>query len=225
MNTKMLVEENNQKRKLLNKENLAYYENMLVYIRLSYSKSDIATEEVLAEMLDHLLEAQEDGKTANDVFGDNPKAYAQEIAGALPNRIPRSFLSYFLMGTLFFMGASTIFNSLFNIILYYGFNKGDAEVNVFLGSFTVKTVLFLPIAFLLVYVIIQYLRWSAFKGINKILEFFIFWLYGLLSVALFLLVIYLLPPFGAAVNLPHWEVLIIGILLGLSGWFVLKKTQ
>ena len=73
MNVKEMVELNNQRRKLLTKENLKYYEDMLVYIRLSYDKSDQEIEEVLLELLDHLLEAQKEGRTAKEVFGRNPK--------------------------------------------------------------------------------------------------------------------------------------------------------
>ncbi|OEF97171.1 DUF1129 family protein [Desulfuribacillus alkaliarsenatis] len=56
--------------------NLKYYEDMLIYIRFSYNKSDQEVEEVLSELLDHLLDAQAEGKTAYEVFGDEPKKYA-----------------------------------------------------------------------------------------------------------------------------------------------------
>ena len=36
-------------------------------------------EELLLEILDHLLEAQEDGKTAHDIFGEDLKAYCDEL--------------------------------------------------------------------------------------------------------------------------------------------------
>ena len=36
-------------------------------------------EELLLEILDHLLEAQEDGKTAHNIFGEDLKAYCDEL--------------------------------------------------------------------------------------------------------------------------------------------------
>lgn len=45
------------------------------------------------EMLDHLIEGQKDGKTALEIFGDDPKGYADEIASHLPHENKRdSFL-------------------------------------------------------------------------------------------------------------------------------------
>ncbi|WP_347862474.1 hypothetical protein U0355_04750 [Salimicrobium sp. PL1-032A] len=58
MQKKEMIKSNNEKRKELTEENREYYEDMLLYIRLSYSKSEQDMEEVLAELLDHLLEAQ-----------------------------------------------------------------------------------------------------------------------------------------------------------------------
>lgn len=64
MNSQELIKLNNKKREKLNEENLKYYEDMLVYLRLSFLKSEQETEELLNELLDHLLEAQEEGKTS-----------------------------------------------------------------------------------------------------------------------------------------------------------------
>ena len=58
MDAKLLIEENNKKRKLLTKENEAYYDDLLVYIRLQLTLSEQQSEEVLMEMLDHLIEGQ-----------------------------------------------------------------------------------------------------------------------------------------------------------------------
>ncbi|MFK4996838.1 DUF1129 family protein [Bacillus sp. N9] len=84
MNAKKLIEENNRKRELLTPANEAYYSDMLIYIRLQLTLSERQSEEVLMEMLDHLLDGQQDGKTAKDIFGHDPKAYADEIIEQLP---------------------------------------------------------------------------------------------------------------------------------------------
>lgn len=78
MTEKEMVQLNNEKRKLLTAENEAAYSDMLIYLRLT-SVPQKQMEELLLEILDHLLEAQEDGKTAHDIFGGDLKAYCDEL--------------------------------------------------------------------------------------------------------------------------------------------------
>ncbi|MGO1478994.1 DUF1129 family protein, partial [Senegalia sp. (in: firmicutes)] len=79
MKTKELIKLNNEKREKLTDENLKYYEEVLIYIRSSLDKKEVETEEILAELLDHLLDAEENGKTAKEIFGASPTEYAKEI--------------------------------------------------------------------------------------------------------------------------------------------------
>lgn len=94
MNAKKLIEENNRKRELLTSENETYYGDMLIYIRIQMTLSEQQSEEVLMEMLDHLLDGQEEGKTAKDIFGDDPKAFADEIIQQLPKEKKRAVIPF-----------------------------------------------------------------------------------------------------------------------------------
>lgn len=85
MKAQDMIELNNQKRELLTAENEVAYGNMLVYLRLS-NVSEQKIEELLLEILDHLLEAQEEGKNAYDVFGNDLREYCDELLFALPNQ-------------------------------------------------------------------------------------------------------------------------------------------
>lgn len=85
-----LIEQNNQKRALLTEENEKYYTNLLLYIRTKLTLSEQQSEEVLMEMLGHLIEGQQDGKTAKEIFGNNPKEYADEIVSHLPRENKRN---------------------------------------------------------------------------------------------------------------------------------------
>ena len=85
MKAKDMVELNNKKRELLTEENEAAYGDMLVYLRLA-DVPEQQVEELLLEILDHLLEAQEDGKNAYDVFGNNLQNYCDELVNALPRQ-------------------------------------------------------------------------------------------------------------------------------------------
>ncbi|MDM5189157.1 hypothetical protein QUF99_18175 [Bacillus sp. DX4.1] len=76
---------NNEKRKLLTEVNELAYENILVYIRCS-NVPERQSEELLLEILDHLLESQKEGKNAYDIFGDDLQAYCDELIAALPQQ-------------------------------------------------------------------------------------------------------------------------------------------
>ncbi|MFD3447560.1 HAAS domain-containing protein [Microbacteriaceae bacterium 4G12] len=83
MNTNDLVALNWKKQQLLTKENEKIYGDILIYVRMS-NLSEEATESVLLELLDHLLEAQENGKKAEEVFGKDPKAFCDDLIATLP---------------------------------------------------------------------------------------------------------------------------------------------
>ncbi|HDR7435213.1 MULTISPECIES: DUF1129 family protein [Bacillus] len=78
MTEKEMVKLNNEKRNLLTAENEAAYGDMLIYLRLT-NVPQKQMEELLLEILDHLLEAQEYGKNAHDIFGEDLKAYCDEL--------------------------------------------------------------------------------------------------------------------------------------------------
>ena len=74
--TKQLIIENNQERKKLTEDNLKVYEEVVVYLRTNLvSESQI--EEVLTEILGHLIELQSNGGNHFDLFGANPKDIAK----------------------------------------------------------------------------------------------------------------------------------------------------
>lgn len=78
-----LVEETNRLRAQMKPENEEYFGNMIIYLRSSQIAQDKA-EELLLETAQHLLEAQRDGKTAREIFGENPEQYFQELIEHLP---------------------------------------------------------------------------------------------------------------------------------------------
>jgi len=78
-----LIHENNRIRALLHPANKEYYEGMLVYIRSSNIDQQKA-EELLFEILQHMLDAQSKGRSAKEAFGNDPKAYCHELLEQLP---------------------------------------------------------------------------------------------------------------------------------------------
>ncbi|MGH0428664.1 hypothetical protein ACQVPL_05165 [Bacillus hominis] len=85
MKAQDMIELNNRKRKLLTPENEAAYGDMLVYLRLS-NVPEHQVEELLLEILDHLIEAQAENKNAYDIFGDDLQPYCDELISALPTQ-------------------------------------------------------------------------------------------------------------------------------------------
>jgi len=80
MNAQDMVELNNKKRELLTSENEAAYGDMLVYLRISNVPQQ-QMEELLLEILDHLIEAQAENKSAYDIFGNDLQSYCDELIG------------------------------------------------------------------------------------------------------------------------------------------------
>lgn len=85
MNTDEMIQMNNQLREKLTPKNREYYEKMLLYLRSSPVPQH-QTEELLLEWLEHLLEAEKQGKTALEVFGPDPQEYCEEVVEAMPER-------------------------------------------------------------------------------------------------------------------------------------------
>ncbi|MFC9445000.1 DUF1129 family protein [Bacillus cereus] len=85
MTEKEMVQLNNKKRKLLTPENEVAYGDMLVYLRIS-SVPEQQMEELLLEILDHLIEAQAENKSAYDIFGSDLQSYCDELISALPTQ-------------------------------------------------------------------------------------------------------------------------------------------
>ncbi|MGG4304951.1 DUF1129 family protein [Bacillus wiedmannii] len=83
MNAQDMIELNNKKRELLTSENETAYGDMLVYLRLS-NVPEHQVEELLLEILDHLIEAQAENKSAYDIFGNDLQSYCDELISALP---------------------------------------------------------------------------------------------------------------------------------------------
>ncbi|GAA0134648.1 hypothetical protein YSY43_14880 [Paenibacillus sp. YSY-4.3] len=96
MKIKQMAEENNRLRAQMTQENEAYFENMVVYLRSS-RVDQAKAEELLLETAQHMLEAQRHGKTASDVFGENPEQYFRELLEHLPKRSLWEAISEYVM--------------------------------------------------------------------------------------------------------------------------------
>lgn len=107
-----LIETNASLQDSLTKENEKYYGNLLIYIRTMAVFRDVKkSEELLLEVLRDILDAQEQGFSAEEYFGENPKKVADEIIKQLPINLLDT-----LKIVLIALASYSMFNILPNLI-------------------------------------------------------------------------------------------------------------
>lgn len=227
MHAKDLIKLNNEKRELLNKENLQDYEDMLEYIRMNHNKSEQQTEELLIELLDHLLDAQDQGKSAKDIFGDDLKAYCQELIIELPvERISINvmFISYLVLNLLGLIG---MFIGVVNFGLYQFVGIGEQTFNFSLGSGIVVLIIDFLLLALFVYVVFLWINRSLFKNkkTKLWLEFIQIWFICTLFISLTVGVLHFMPNFGMPVSIPHLVIVAISAVLYIASFILNKKYR
>jgi len=223
MSAKKLIEINNEKRKLLTKENEQYYSDLLVYIRLQLMLSEQKSEEILMELLDHLLEGQEEGKTAEQIFGHNPKEYADEIILQLPKEEKRKVVPF-------------IFHLILHLSALFLLVRGGILLT--LGQFVeIKTEVYPINAFILfslILCIVAFGVWYIFKLIKDSLftekrndrkNMVKAGIFGALGMIAILTLVNFTPNIGPSYQFPwHISILIGVIMYGISKWIKVKTV-
>ncbi|NBJ71229.1 MULTISPECIES: DUF1129 family protein [Clostridia] len=227
MNAKTLIDLNNKKRPLLNEANLAYYENMLIYIRSASNKSEEQTEELLLELLEHLLQAQSEGKNAIDIFGSNPKAYCDELIQELPKEKQKPRLLFVAQISFQTIGFLSLIYGVIGLTKYYFFQIGTVVTSFYPATTFVILVCYLIILFLFIKTVFWWLKQSTFAGrqTNKWIEFIQAWLGVSVFISLFVVIMRLTPKFGPVMQIP--TVLLIGfsLILYLIAYLIKRKGQ
>ncbi|MEK3993657.1 DUF1129 family protein [Psychrobacillus sp. FSL K6-2365] len=219
MKASELIEQNNQKRALLTEGNEKYYTNLLLYIRTKLTLSEQQSEEVLMEMLDHLIEGQQEGKTAKEIFGNDPKGYADEIVSQLPRENKRN--SFIFMGEIAvnIIGWFLIMRSI--IIPIIG---GEASEKVYVISSLLLIILIMIMTALGVKMIFGLISQSSFddKATDKKMMFKA-GLYGAGGFLIIAIISFFVKEVGPSFTLP-WQISFgIGSLLLLVSWLIKKS--
>ncbi|RWR07835.1 DUF1129 family protein [Siminovitchia fortis] len=213
MNSEELIEENNQKRELLTPENEAYYSDLLIYIRLQFSLSEQQSEEILMEMLDHLLDGQEEGKTAKDIFGDDPKAFADEIIEQLPKEKKRDVIP-FIAGIIGNIAGWVLMIRGVILLVLSQFIEVKTEVNLFAaGVVSLGIACFVSLT---IWFILRLINNSLFKeNRNTKKNMLKAGVTGAAGMGAVLLLTKFTPEIGPSFNFPWWASLIGGAILWL----------
>jgi uncharacterized membrane-anchored protein len=224
MKAKQLIEENNRKREQLTPENEKYYSDMLIYIRLQLTLSEQQSEEVLMEMLDHLLDGQNEGKSARDIFGDDPKRYADEIIQHLPKEKKREVIP-FITGIVLNLVSWMLMIRGVVILVTSQIKNEDVGSSVYLFSSLLTLALIIGSVAFGVWFIFRTIKHSLFnekasekKNMVKVGVF------GAGSMGLVIAVTMFLPEFGPSFHYSWLASLLTGCALWLIV-FTLKKFE
>lgn len=214
MKASLLIEENNRKRDLLTPENEKYYSDMMLYIRLQLTLSEQKSEEILMELLDHLLDGQNEGKTARDIFGNNPKAYADEIIKHLPNEDKRQ-ISTFVLSTIMDLLSWVLMINGLGILIISQFKEIESEI--YPVNIAILVGVILCIILFGIWYIFRLIKNSLFleKSSDK-KDMVKAGLFGAIGFMLILVVVKFIPNIGPAVHFPWW----LSFSLGAIIWFV-----
>jgi len=213
MEPKEIIALNNEKQKQLNEANAQDYEDMLVYIRISSTKSEQQTEEILLELLEHILHAQNEGKTVRDIFGNDLKAYSQELIEEIPEETKKKQIKFSFRLILIFLAVTSFFKGLSDLIIYYVFDFGNITSTYYLGSGITIVIIDVIIAFIAISIILHWLKNSVFQATKKSKkrEFLELWFIMSLILGLFIAVIHFMPNFGTPFSISSFVFLPLGI--------------
>jgi uncharacterized membrane-anchored protein len=210
---KQYIEENNEKRELLKEENLKIYEDFLVYFRSDLRIAEREAEELLLELLDHLLIAQQEGRPASALLGEDPRAYADELISGLPREKKKNVLTFVGSQIVASLGWFSLVIGLVHLILP---RFTDVREVMTLGNMLLLALAVMFLSGLGVNIMFKLIRSTLFK--EKKQQRSAYWKAGVFgggSFALIMLVAWLTPEFGPTLNLDWW------IYLGTGGVLVL----
>ncbi|RHW40161.1 DUF1129 family protein [Lysinibacillus yapensis] len=190
----------------------------MVYIRTNALKSERATEEVLLEMLDHLLEAQKEGKSAEEVFGKAPKELAEEIIQSLPKEPLKKTVGFAFEALLNLLGWAII---PWGIFAYF---KGE-EQTIYLGSTLLFGIILVLGLALLIYYVFRMVKQEAFDSRKKLRSSLVFGtIFGLLIVLLVFLNFFI-DPFGPTIQMSYFTIFGLGCFLILAAYLFRKSRE
>ncbi|MDR7079613.1 putative membrane-anchored protein [Neobacillus niacini] len=224
MKAKQLIEENNKKREQLTPENEKYYSDMLIYIRLQLTLSEQQSEEVLMEMLDHLLDGQNEGKSARDIFGDDPKGYADEIIQNLPKEQKRSVIP-FIMGIVLNLLSWMLMIRGVVIPIASQLNKEDVSSSVYLYPTLLTFAVIIGSVAFGVWYIFRIIKQSLFnEKASEKKDMVKAGVFGAVAMGLVIAVTMFMPEFGPSFHFSWWASLLTGGVLWLVV-FLFKKFE
>lgn len=174
-----LLNDIEHKKSLLHSENCAIVDKVLLYIFTNLSISQNYSKEVVNDLLDHILEAQNHGTSADEFFGPQPENFAKELVAELPKE-KKSFFANLV--ALLIVFSVFIITSVLLMGSIPGWFKNDFEIELNLFSATVAIILYILTIIFGSYLVLHYERKVIFHPSSKsrFKEFFFYITGGLL---------------------------------------------
>ncbi|MFP7333588.1 DUF1129 family protein [Shouchella clausii] len=212
---KALIEENNRLRQQLTPDNLKLYEDMMLYIRTDLRLAEYESEQILMEMLHHIVDSQKDGKTAKDVFGGNPKDYAEELIAELPREKKRNVAQFIIAQVVVLIGIVCLVEGLGKLVLPLFGLKGPVVIT---GNLMVTLLMGIIGTGVAVYWIFKQIRKDLFtEGTNSKKQYIKTGLIGAVAFMAMVGIVYLLPDWGIPLTFAWWTYVLIGMTLLIIG--------
>ncbi|PAD93333.1 DUF1129 family protein [Shouchella clausii] len=212
---KALIEENNRLRQQLTPDNLKLYEDMMLYIRTDLRLAEYESEQILMEMLHHIVDSQKDGKTAKDVFGGNPKDYAEELIAELPREKKRNVAQFIIAQVVVLIGIVCLVEGLGKLVLPLFGLKGPVVIT---GNLMVTLLMGIIGTGVAVYWIFKQIRKDLFtEGTNSKKQYIKTGLIGAVAFMAMVGIVYLLPDWGIPLTFAWWTYVLIGMFLLIIG--------
>ena len=188
-----LISSNNTLRKKLNSANEKYYSNLLIYVRTAgLFYDDYEVESKLLEILQDIIDAQNDGSTAEDYFGQAPTDTANQLTASFTKTSLRDRLKFF--GGLF--GITAIWTLVIQL------NGQERQLN--LVPFVLNGIFMMFLIFAAFWLIHQTIYSKIFE--HKAVSFASAWIVSLLTVLIFTVIQFTKP---AMFNFPITNNLIV----------------
>lgn len=211
--TQQLIANNNVLRKDLNPENAKYYDDLLVYVRTAgILYDDYEVESRLFEILQDILDAQKDGSTAKEYFGQHPNEVADQLISNFPKITPQKQLKFY--GIIF--GISAIWTLILQM------NSQSRQLN--LAPFLLNGIFLL----FLIWGILWFIHQSVYPKLiqNKKLGLLSTWIVSIFSILIFIGIQFFKPE---VLNLTLTDGLVVTInalviVAALITMFVIKKA-
>src|SRR5699024_11651101 len=109
----------------------------------------------------------------------------------------------------YFLASALTFYALIYIGISFFFDSVEIYPTFYLGTVIMVTIISIPAVFLLLFSVTNLLRWLCFRNTHKVLVFLLYWLWGIVSIGLFLVILFLIPSFGPVVQVPLYVILVI----------------
>ena len=216
--TKELIERNNEKRTELTAENEAYYQDILMYVRLKLELSEYHSEVVLIDILDQLLEGQQAEKTAVEMFGADPIAYAEKAIAALPKENKRNIVSFLLKVSGMILGPVLIIRGLLLLILS-AFSNVNQDIPLITTLISGGFIILFIIA--VIFFILKRLRSSLIHHSSTVKDALYIGLFVAICMGILLIIIYTLPLIGPIITFPWWASIISGVII----WLLVRSIK